>query len=711
MTDLTLSDAVKLMHEGRLIDAEKILVALLKNDELKLTASLNLLIIYSINKSHESGYKLFNDFSESLELSEHHLIVILKFLMGNRDIRSVENILANIKEGSKTEKVFEIQKKLKELKTLINELYRLCQSKQWPLAHELLTYNELYSTRNYELNLMSSAIYRGIGELEYAKKCIETCYVLAPDRYSTVKNYVIILLDMGEYLKAVELLTEFQKHNDEISDDFYFLLGNSYLYLGEIENANLQFKRAIKVNPTNVDALVNSAMTDRQLGNNNAAYHTYLSALRLDQNNKIAKINLANMLSQEGHLQKAIDLYQDVLVLDPNNDECRFNLIDTYEKHNQLDQMYEELQKAIKTAADKNTLKFYQLLYAYRKRKDDDFRQLSKNITASSLNPDRRKKFYELNCKASDRAGDYLSAVGFMNLMHQANPLTEKLLKEKHDYLKQIRSEIKMLRKIPIDGICQSDDEVKNTPVFLVGFPRSGTTLLDTALSTNLKIRVIEEKAMLDCALEALPKGSEQNKILLDSATIAVAQHAYFEELQKHCDTLDDTVIVDKLPLNLVKTHYIKQIFPRAKIILSIRHPLDCLTSNIMQNYRMNKAMACMCSVSDICELYDLGMTVFFEAIEKFKADFFLLKYEDLVTDYESTMTGLFNYLDIPFELDDLRNRENMLIGKRKNTPSYTQVIEPLYQNSIYRHLNYPGLVNEAGDLLKPWINKFGYGV
>ena len=143
------------------------------------------------------------------------------------------------------------------------------------------------------------------------------------------------------------------------------------------------------------------------------------------------------------------------------------------------------------------------------------------------------------------------------------------------------------------------------SPIFLVGFPRSGTTLLDTILRSHPKIKVIEEKPMV---LKMISKIKNNNLYSLENISpteIQYLQEEYLSELKKHTNVDDkSTLFIDKLPLNIINTGEILRIFPNARFILALRHPMDCVLSCFMQDFKLNDAMNNFLNLEDAANLY-----------------------------------------------------------------------------------------------------------
>ena len=145
---------------------------------------------------------------------------------------------------------------------------------------------------------------------------------------------------------------------------------------------------------------------------------------------------------------------------------------------------------------------------------------------------------------------------------------------------------------------------------FLIGFPRSGTTLLDTILRSHPNIEVIEEKPFIS-TIEKLIKEKFSTKLYnlysLSEDKIILLRKQYLELLRK-CAIKEASLIIDKLPLHTASLPLINLLFPNAKIIFTHRHPYDTVLSCFQQSFKPNSAMANLVSLKSSSIMYDQVM-------------------------------------------------------------------------------------------------------
>lgn len=170
-----------------------------------------------------------------------------------------------------------------------------------------------------------------------------------------------------------------------------------------------------------------------------------------------------------------------------------------------------------------------------------------------------------------------------------------------------------------------------------------------------------------------------------------------------------DKIIIDKLPFNLIHTSFIKSIFPQSKFILSIRHPFDCILSCWMQNFKINSAMANLIDLDRAVDTYCESMTLFKLSKKRYSLNVHMVRYEDLIYNFETEVHKILNFLNLKWE-DNLYNYQKTALDRKNiNTPSYKQVIKKIYKTSAYRWKNYQKYLEPFRQKLQPWIDEYGY--
>jgi len=247
-------------------------------------------------------------------------------------------------------------------------------------------------------------------------------------------------------------------------------------------------------------------------------------------------------------------------------------------------------------------------------------------------------------------------------------------------------------------------------PVFLVGFPRSGTTLLDQVLSSHSRVVCIEEREHFAEALASVI--TDQDKLAqfasLTDAEIEAARAGYWRRVRAEQAPPANALVVDKLPLNIVVLPLIKRVFPEAKIIFALRDPRDVVLSCYVQRFGMNAAMAQFLDLERAAAYYDAMMRLMLLCSARLGLDLHQVRYEDVVADLEHEARALTAFLGVDFEPAMLAYRETAL-QRDINTPSARQVIEPIYARSVGKWRRYADELAPVLPLLNQWVERFGY--
>ena len=153
----------------------------------------------------------------------------------------------------------------------------------------------------------------------------------------------------------------------------------------------------------------------------------------------------------------------------------------------------------------------------------------------------------------------------------------------------------------------------------------------------------------------------------------------------------------------------INALYPNAKFILALRHPFDTILSCWMQNFKLNDAMANMVDLERIVDFYSVAMETFKICRAKYNLNVHEIRYEDLIEDLNGETSALLKFLDLGWEAQMENYQETARQRRRINTPSYSQVVQPIYKDAKYRWLNYEKHLRQYITQVEPWINEFGY--
>ncbi len=248
--------------------------------------------------------------------------------------------------------------------------------------------------------------------------------------------------------------------------------------------------------------------------------------------------------------------------------------------------------------------------------------------------------------------------------------------------------------------------------VFIIGFPRSGTTLLDTLLRGHPSIRVAEEADAVGVMVNRLSGDSDerlQTLANLQGRDVEDLRKTYFDALARHARPEDGVTLVDRFALNTVYAGEIHRIFPEARFILMLRHPADCVLSCFMQTFYETPANASFFTLEDSAHLYDRVFGLWRQYTGLLQLNVLQVKYEDLVADSETTCRRILDFLEIPWHPGILEHERTARERPLISTASYNQVTRPLYAEAQGRWQRYRAELEPVLQVLKPWISCFGY--
>jgi len=338
-------------------------------------------------------------------------------------------------------------------------------------------------------------------------------------------------------------------------------------------------------------------------------------------------------------------------------------------------------------------------------RNGDSAAALAKMETGSPhADPLRWHRLRSKIAEALGRSGEAFSAAVAMN---QATPDYANWRPAGAKYRQRLRELAAGIDENWYAALPQLRPSIRRAPAFLVGFPRSGTTLLDTFLMGHPRVHVLEEVHLLGAAelvigkLIDLPTCSEK---LLEEA-----RDAYLAELDRHVPASFDGLVVDKLPLNMLGAPLINALFPNARIIFSQRHPCDAVLSGVMQSFVLNDAMACFLDLEDAADLYDVAMSLWTGHRSCLPLRVHDIVYEELVRDPQGTLHPLLQFLELEWADEVLRHQVTAAARGTIATASYDQVTRPLDQRPSGRWRRYRDEMTLVLPGLLSWARRLGY--
>ena len=552
---------------------------------------------------------------------------------------------------------------------------------------------------------------------------------LAKKNFSLAEDNLKKILDIDENnLKALFILGSVFIQTEQLDSAIDYLnkvnnidpnianvhnnLGIVYIKLKKFQDAKKFFNKTLEINPSHLDAYNSLGIVYAELGDLNQALFNVKKVLELNSNFVSAHNNLGLIYKKFEHFNEAETSFKKAIEIDFKFIESHYNLMELYEKGNQNDKLESIVNNFEKLFKANSITSLYRGHILYKK---DLFLEAIKSLESFSIENNINLEVDRINLlgKSYDKIGNINDA--FLSF-EKANLLNTNLKIEginKNNFLNEIKIRINYFKNIKIVEKLPKQSQNYQDPVFMIGFPRSGTTLLDTILRSHPMIEVIEEKSSVKKILNSLNKLT--NNIFegfnnIKDVNIKEIRKNYFEDLLSYIDHHDkDFIYIDKLPLNIVYIAEILKIFPHAKFIISLRHPCDCILSCYMQNFKLNDSMSNFLNLKDTAVTYDLIMNLLKIYKSKFNFNFYEIKYENLISKFDNEIKNLLGFLELPWNDSVLEYQKTASERERIFTPSYDQVIKPLYLKSAGRWKKYENKLSNVYPILEPWIKEFKY--
>lgn len=412
--------------------------------------------------------------------------------------------------------------------------------------------------------------------------------------------------------------------------------------------------------------------------------------------------NLGGLLKMDD----AEQAFRDVLAHQPANAEAFVGLAVIYE-HSRPDALGDLLDEAEHAAIEDNALNLVRaFVFRRAKRFVDGVRAVE--AIDPSFEPARRQ---HLLGQMLDGLGEHARAFAAfeqMNAIYSEDP--SRPIERAENLRNRVRAE---LVRTTQEWVCdwQSPSLVPDgpAPIFLVGFPRSGTTLLDTMLMGHPELQILEERPVIARLKDEL--GGFDAIPGMSLRAVRSAQERYYEIASDYVQFAPGVRLVDKSPLLLNDAAFIYRLFPNALFIFAARHPADVLLSCFMSSFNLNDAMANFLRLDFAGSFYDLTMRNWQNAQALLPLSVHNVAYEDLVAEPERVLRGLVEGLGLGWHDAMLDHTRTAAKRGLVTTASYAQVTEPIYRRSIDRWRSYRAYLEPVLPLLQPWADEFGYSL
>jgi Flp pilus assembly protein TadD len=518
----------------------------------------------------------------------------------------------------------------------------------------------------------------GSGDTVFAGRLCERVLALHPAFPEALHLLGLCAMSAGDLPRAVNLLDQAVALKPD-DPQLMHNLGIALAGYGDPATACSVFARAAMLDPANPDSQFNLAVTSEESGDAEQAEAAYRRTLVLAPQNAAAAAGLAALCEQKSALEEAAQWCDTALKLDPTDPVARLTRAQLDFRAGECGAAAHGLEALLKTStltARNRALAAGRLGAVYDRldRPADAWRMF---LAAKAALRD------VLHIGAAADTGVY----GFT--------VAERIGRH-------------------LDALLTAPSAVSNdgeSPIFLVGFPRSGTTLLDQILSGHTGVAVLEEKDTLQGFLQRYALSDEGMQGLLDATAAELAGHRqrYWQRVDGYFPGRPrEKLFVDKLPLNTLFLPMLMRLFPAARCIFALRDPRDVVLSCFMQTFTLNEAMRHFLTLEETADLYAAVMGVGRRTCAEVPERIHQVRYEGLVGDTAGEARRLLTFLGLPWEPAVL-DFQATAKRRRINTPSYHQVARPIYGDARERWRRYAKELEPAMKKLEPYIEAFGY--
>jgi tetratricopeptide (TPR) repeat protein len=250
------------------------------------------------------------------------------------------------------------------------------------------------------------------------------------------------------------------------------------------------------------------------------------------------------------------------------------------------------------------------------------------------------------------------------------------------------------------------------SPIFVVAFPRSGTTLLEQTLDAHPLLRSMDEQPIVQNALDDIVAAGvryPEELSKLQPEQLQAIRARYFERAATKVRLEPGQRLVDKNPLNMLRLPVIKRLFPDAPIILAVRHPCDVVLSCFMQHFRAPHFVLLCANLQSLALGYRRSFDFWYEQAALLSPHVLEIRYENFVTDFDRGVREMAQFLRLPWHDGMLAPADHARAKGYISTPSYSQVVQPVNRKAVGRWHAYERHLAPILPQLQPYLQRWGY--
>ncbi len=468
--------------------------------------------------------------------------------------------------------------------------------------------------------------------------------------------------------------------------EIYYIYGNVLKNLKKYSEASASFEKAIELNPNFSEAFNNLGNIKKSLNKPDKAIECFKMAIKLKDNNIEALFNLASIYQENNKFEDLIKIYKKLLQFDKNHIKTLYNLGSAYLFLGNISEGKNYFEKVLKLDQS-NIPSFRNYVSVTKIDKNDKLFKHFQNLNFDKLNNHEKILIFDalskcyFDQKNNDLGFNYLVKVNLIK-----KEITKFSLLKQQDKYKNIKDFFENTANFNL----KFSDGIKSKPIFILGMPRSGTSLLEQILSTHSKIHGAGELNYLEKIINQLglikPKDTKYY--------FTEIRNYYYKNLSK---ISEKPYIIDKTPLNCRWIGYIVNAFPEAKIIHIDRNPMAVCWSNYKTLF-VDNGLDFSLSQEDMAKYFILYNDLMKFWFKKFKNQIININYEDFVQDFELQTKNILLKLNLDWE-DELRNYEKT--HRVVKTASFNQVRDKIKKNTSKQWEKYSDYLKPMQNILK----------
>lgn len=484
------------------------------------------------------------------------------------------------------------------------------------------------------------------------------------------------------------------------------MLAEVAIRCGQDEEAELLLKRCLDLAPSFAAARYNYAVLLHRHNDSASALIEIEKLIDADEDNPKYRNLIAVILSRVGEYARSSEIYLKLLTEYPTNAKVWLSYghvlktegrqevcIDAYQKSIERDPAFGE---AYWSLANLKTFRFSAA----------DFETMREQVAKSDLSDENRIHFHFALGKASEDSEAYLESFDSYEkgntLYRQSNPYDADLNSTRVKRLKAVFTPALFAARKGVG--CQAKD-----PIFIVGMPRSGSTLLEQILSSHSLVEGTTELPEIVTIAKKLREESGSDEIVAYAEVLAAKSDSelrqlgelYMDRTRIHRKT-NRPFFIDKMPNNFLHIGMIRLVLPNAKIIDARRHPLACCFSNFKQYYARGQNFSY--GLEDMGRFYYDYTELMAHYDEVLPKHIHRVIYEHTVEDTKAVVDSLLAYCGLSFEEGCLRFFENQ---RPVRTASSEQVRQPIYTAGVDQWKHYEAYLDPVKQVLGSVLDKY----